>query len=60
MRKTPTKHNYVCFYNSKQTEITANTAYEAYQKAAIKFKVPSKKQYMITVMLSDVTHAADF
>ena len=60
MRKTPTMHNYVCFYNSKQAAITANTSFEAYQKAAEQFKVPSKKQYMITVMLADVTHTPDF
>ena len=60
MRKTPTVHNYVCFYNSKKAAIVANTSFEAYQKAAIEFKVPSKKQYMITVMLADVTHVADF
>ena len=60
MRKTPTEHNYVCFYNSKKAAITASTSYEAYKKAAIEFKVPSKKQYMISVMLADVTHTADF
>ena len=53
-------HNYICFYNSKQAAITANTSFEAYQKAAEQFKVPSKKQYMITVMLADVTHTPDF
>ena len=60
MRPTPTTHNYVCFYNSKQIDIVAKTSYEAYQKAAEQLKVPSKKQYMITVMLADVTHIPDF
>ena len=47
---------YQCFYNSRTTEVYANSSYEAQTLAAKIFKVKPKLQYKISVMLADVSH----
>jgi hypothetical protein len=46
---------YIAFYKRQQITVTANSSYEAQQKAAAIFK--AKKAYDVTVMLADVTHS---
>lgn len=45
-------NNYIAFYNGKKMTVQAETSYKAQLKAAEMFKVPAKKQYMITVKLA--------
>lgn len=44
-------NGYIAFYKGKQTEVYANTSYEAQQKAAAVFK--AKKAYDVTVVLAE-------
>ena len=44
-------NGYIAFYRGKQTEVYANTTYEAQQKAAVVFK--ARKSYEVTVMLAE-------
>lgn len=54
---------YVCFYNGKQADIFADSAYEAQQKAAAHFKLKAKDGHKISVFLAQredgtqVTHS---
>ena len=45
---------YIAFYNGKKCELNASSSYAAQQAAAVLMKVPAKKQYMISVCLSDI------
>lgn len=45
-------NGYKAFYRGKQTEVYANSSYEAQQKAAQFFK--AKKSYEVTVMLCEL------
>jgi len=51
MFEKPTMNGYIAFYRGKQTEVYANTTYEAQQKAAVVFK--ARKSYEVTVMLAE-------
>lgn len=56
-------NGYKAFYKGRQTEVNADTSYEAQQKAAAFFK--AKKSYEITVVLCEkqgqqVVHTPDF
>jgi hypothetical protein len=46
-------YNYIAFYSGKKISVQAPTSFAAQQKAAAMLKVSPKKQYMITVKLSD-------
>lgn len=53
-------NGYKAFYKNKETEVYANSSYEAQTKAAQYFK--AKKQYEVTVVLCElngeqVTHS---
>lgn len=55
-------NGYICFYNGKKIEVTAQTSYSAQQIAARKMNVPAKKVHMISVKLAEkdgkpVTHS---
>jgi hypothetical protein len=52
-------NGYIAFYKGRKTEVHADTAYEAQQKAAAIFK--ARKSYEVTVVLAEkndqqVTH----
>lgn len=56
-------NGYKAFYKGRQTEVNADTSYEAQQKAAAFFK--AKKSYEVTVVLCEkqgqqVVHTPDF
>lgn len=56
-------NGYIAFYKGKQTEVYAETSFEAQKKAAEIFK--AKKRYDVIVHLCEkdgkqVTHRADF
>lgn len=53
-------HNYIAFYNGKKMTVQAETSYKAQLKAAEMFKVPAKKQYMITVKLASNESVENF
>jgi hypothetical protein len=60
LRSQPKDDNLRCyntFYNGKKGQVYASSSYAAQQEVARLLKVPPKKQYMITVMLADVTHS---
>lgn len=42
---------YTAFYNQKKTEVTANSSYEAQQKAIAFFKPPKSKKHMVHVQV---------
>jgi hypothetical protein len=46
-------NNYVVFYNGRRHELNADTSYAAQKLAAVWFKTPAKKVYMISVVLAD-------
>ena len=46
----PELHQYACFYNGKETEISAAGLYEATLKAIDHFKPPKSKRHMIRVV----------
>jgi len=57
-------NGYVAFWKGKRTEVYANTAYEAQEKAAASFGKKAKR-WDVTVVLAEidgkqVTHTADF
>ena len=45
---------YIAFWRGKKIEVTADSSYEAQQKA--QKKLGAKKGYEITVMLADIEH----
>lgn len=47
-----TENGYKAFYRGKETEVYANSSYEAQQKAAQFFK--AKKSYEVNVMLCEL------
>lgn len=56
-------NGYKAFYKGRQTEVMADTSYQAQQKAAAVFK--AKKSYEVTVVLCEkqgqpVVHTPDF
>lgn len=56
-------NGYKAFYKGRQTEVMADTSYEAQRKAAAFFK--AKKPYEVTVVLCEkqgqqVVHTPDF
>lgn len=56
-------NGYKAFYKGRQTDVTADTSYEAQKKAAAFFK--AKKSHEVTVVLCEkkgkqVTHTPDF
>ena len=58
-------NGYKAFFNSKETEVTANTSYEAQQKAIAFFKPRKSQSHMVHVHLCEkegrqVTHAPLF
>lgn len=46
-------NNYVAFYNCKRHELVAPTSHAAHLAAAVWFKAPAKKAYMISIVLAD-------
>ena len=52
----PMLYAFECFYKGKQTTITAQSTYQAQQRAAVYFK--AKKAYDITVMRAEIVHCA--
>ena len=60
LRQQPKDNDLRCynaFYDGKKGQVYASSSYAAQQEVARVMKVPPKKQYMITVMLADVTHS---
>ncbi len=58
-------NGYICFYNSKQIEIRADSLYKAKLEAIKQFHPPKSKAHMVSVMLAEkdnntVVHTADF
>jgi len=57
---------YIATYKGKRAELYAPSLYKAQQLAAVHFKVPAKKDYLVSVGLaehadgSDVIHTATF
>lgn len=47
-------NGYVCFYESKRTEVHASTSREAQIKAAEFFKVKPKDVYKVNVWLAEL------
>jgi hypothetical protein len=51
---------YIAFYNHQQFELEAESLWDAKQKAVKHFKPPKRYEHMVSVLLADVTHTADF
>ena len=47
-------NGYIAFFNGKQTEVTANSSYEAQCKAIAFFNPPKSKRHMVHVALAEV------
>ena len=47
-------NGYIAFYGSRQTDIHAETSYQAQQKAVAFFKPPKSKQHLVSVHLAEV------
>ena len=46
-------NSYQCFYSGRSIDVEADTTYKAQQEAAQTMKVPAKKRYMISVLLTE-------
>ena len=58
-------NGYKAFFNGKETEVTADTSYEAQQKAIEFFKPRKSKAHMVHVVLCEkdgeqITHTPTF
>jgi hypothetical protein len=56
-------NGYVCFYKGKRIEVRAASSYAAQNEARDMLRVPTSKQYLISVVLAEkdgteVTHIA--
>ncbi len=49
---------YGALYKGKWAHVLATSSYEAQTLAARSMGCPAKKQYLVTVMLTDVVHTA--
>jgi hypothetical protein len=50
-------NTYVCFFNAKRIEVTAESLYSAKVKAIAQFNPPKAKAHMVSVMLAERDNA---
>ncbi len=55
-QSVPAIYAFECFFKGKRTTITAQSTYQAQQRAAVYFK--AKKAYDVTVMRAEIVHCA--
>lgn len=51
---------YIAFWRNQEFEFEAESLWDAKQKAVKHFKIPKRDAHLVSVLLADVTHTADF